>query len=276
MQTFFKILTCFFGAVGGLTTLSYALYWYETANRRPELVNQRFRPGRLVLAGGLILGETLFLMLTILLHPFGWFNRKAPPVNSDRTPIILLHGLFHSRACWWWLRLQLRRQGWKTVYAVALPPWKNVEVLTERVAHIVDTLRHRHGVRQVHLIGHSMGALIARNYLQIRGGAGKIDRCVLLGAPHRGSKLAPFALSPLGMLLLPGSEFLKRLAAAAWPADTEVVNIYSRHDNMILPFDNAVLPEVANREMTGMGHTSLLFRPSAIRCIIDHLKKEQP
>lgn len=276
MHLFFGILTIFFALVCGLTTLSYVMYWYETANRTPDLVERRFRPARLMLAAGLILGETFFLMLTILMHPFGWFNRKATPAHGDRTPVILLHGLFQSRACWWWMKLHLRRHGWPTLHAVALPPWKDVESLTERVARVVDTLRHRHGVNQVHLIGHSMGALIARNYLQIRGGAGKISRCVLLGAPHGGSKLAPFALSPLGLLLMPGSEFLQRLATASWPETTQVLNIYSRHDNMILPSENAFLPGIRNEEMTGMGHCSLLFRPSATRCVIAHLQEEQP
>lgn len=273
MQIIFALAALFFTIPAGLTLLSYAAWWYECANRHPQLLVGRFRPTHLGRAGGIILGEAFFLMLTILLHPFGWFNRKSPPAGNDRPPVILLHGLFQSRACWWWLRLHLRRQGWNALYAVALPPWKDVEVLTERVAHLVDTLRHRHGVHRVHLIGHSMGALIARNYLQIRGGAGKIERCVLLGAPHGGSKLAPFAVSPLGLLLLPGSPFLQRLAAAGWPNDTGVLNIYSRHDNIILPTENASLPGMRNVELAGMGHTSLLFRPSVIRKIIAHLKE---
>jgi pimeloyl-ACP methyl ester carboxylesterase len=275
LQTLIKILTLCFGTVTGLTALSYAVYWYEKANGTPGLIRDRFRPQRLLKACGLIVGEAIFLTVTILLHPFGWFNRKALPVHGERTPIILLHGLFQSRACWWWLRWQLRRQGWTTLHAIALPPWKDVEVLTERVAKAVDTLRYRHGVRQVHLIGHSMGALIARNYLQIRGGAGKINRCILVGAPHGGSKLAAFALSPLGALLMPGSDFLQHLAVADWPDGTTVANIYSLHDNMILPAENAYLPGVHNEELSGLGHTSLLFRPRAIRRIFAHLQESQ-
>lgn len=276
MQLFFKLLTLLFGVILGLTTLSYAAYWYESANRKPELILHRFRLARLVRASGLIFGEAACLMVTILLHPLGWFNRKAPPATRDQTPIILLHGLFQSRACWWWLKLNLRRRGHTAVYAIALPPWKDVEVLTERLAKTVDTLRHRHGVCRVQLVGHSMGALIARNYLQIRGGAGKIERCVFLGAPHGGSKLAPFSISPLGLLLVPGSAFLQRLAAAAWPDRSGILNLYSLHDNMVLPAENTFLPGISNEELTGMGHTSLLFAPSVIRRIIAHLEEPQP
>lgn len=276
MQLFFELSILFFGVTISLTTLSYAAYWYESANRDPGLVLYRFRLTRLVLAASLILGEAACLMATILLHPIGWFNRKLPPLTREQTPIILLHGLFQSRACWWWLKLNLRRHGHIALHAITLPPWKDVEVLTERLAKTVDTLRHRHGTCRVHLVGHSMGALIARNYLQIRGGAGKIERCVFLGAPHGGSKLAAFALSPLGLLLIPGSAFLQRLATAAWPDRTGVLNIYSIHDNMVLPAENAFLPGISNAEMTGMGHTSLLFYPSVIRRIIAYLEEPQP
>jgi len=276
VQLFFELSILFFGVTISLTTLSYAAYWYESANRDPGLVLYRFRLTRLVLAASLILGEAACLMATILLHPIGWFNRKLPPLTREQTPIILLHGLFQSRACWWWLKLNLRRHGHIALHAIALPPWKDVEVLTERLAKTVDTLRHRHGTCRVHLVGHSMGALIARNYLQIRGGAGKIERCVFLGAPHGGSKLAAFALSPLGLLLIPGSAFLQRLATAAWPDRTGVLNIYSIHDNMVLPAENAFLPGISNAEMTGMGHTSLLFYPSVIRRIIAYLEEPQP
>jgi pimeloyl-ACP methyl ester carboxylesterase len=276
VQLFFEIAILFFGVIIGLTTLSYAAYWYESANCNPELILYRFRLAQLVLAAGLILGEAACLMVTILLQPAGWFNRKLPPITREQTPIILLHGLFQSRACWWWLKLNLRRRGHTALYAISLPPWKDVEVLTERLAKTVDTLRHRHGVSRVHLLGHSMGALIARNYLQIRGGAGKIERCVFLGAPHGGSKLAPFALSPLGLLLVPGSAFLQRLAAAAWPDCTGILNIYSIHDNMVLPAENAFLAGTSNEELSGVGHASLLFYPSVVRRIIAYLEEPQP
>jgi pimeloyl-ACP methyl ester carboxylesterase len=275
LHTLFNILAILYAVVAALVTVSYALVWYENANRDPALLTGRLRPGRLARAAWLILREAGWLTLTILIQPFGWLNRKQLPAMHDQTPILLLHGLFQSRACWWWLRLRLRRQGFSVLHAVALPPWKDVEVLTERVAKTVDTLRHRHGVRRVHLVGHSMGGIIARNYLQIRGGAGKVDCCVLLGTPHDGSRLVPFALSPLAELLMPGSAFLRRLRRAPLPEDSAILNIYSRHDNMILPYDNARLAEVPNQELTGMGHTSLLFHRQVIRLIVLHLKEHR-
>lgn len=274
MAIFFKLLTMLFGAVATVVTLSFAIAWYEYANRDPRLLDRRLAPRKLLFVAGLMITETACLALTILLQPLGWLNRKEKVVNEQQ-PIILLHGLFQSPACWLWLKFQLRRRGFTALYTIALPPWKDVEGLTERLAKRVDELRHATGLQKVHLIGHSMGGIIARNYLQIRGGAQKIDHCLLIASPNGGSKLAPFALSPQGRLLMPGSSFLQRLAAAPLPEEARISSIYSRHDNMVLPYEHAHLDGARNIELAGSGHISLLFHRRVVRHIVDLLKEER-
>jgi triacylglycerol lipase len=274
LAIFFKLLTIFFGAVATVVTLSFAIAWYEYANRDPRLLNRRLAPRRLLFVAGLIITETACLALTILLQPLSWLNRKERITTEHQQPIILLHGLFQSPSCWLWLKLQLRRRGFTALHTIALPPWKDVEVLTERLAKRVDELRHATGLQKVNLIGHSMGGIIARNYLQIRGGAQKVDHCLLVATPNSGSKLAPFALSPLGGLLMPGSSFLQRLAAAPLPEEARISSIYSRHDNMVLPYEHARLDGARNIELAGSGHTRLLFHRQVVRHIVDLLKEE--
>lgn len=277
MSILFTVLAFIFAATAVVVLLSYAIAWYEYANRQPELMAERFAPRRLGLAAWLIAMETGFLFLTVLLHPLGWFSARERPVEQgDATPIILLHGLFHNRACWLWTRYRLRRQGFTALYAINLPLWKDVESLTERLAKKVDELRHATGIDRVHLVGHSMGGIIARNYLQIRGGAQKVDRCVLLASPNVGSKLAPFALTPLGKLLLPGSEFLRRLATAPLPPGVRLTAVANRHDNMVLPFESARLDGAHNVELAGMGHASVLYHPRATAAIVAALTETQP
>jgi pimeloyl-ACP methyl ester carboxylesterase len=276
VTTLFVILALIIACLAAMVTLSFSLGWYEYANRDPALLETRFAPKSLAMAIFLIATETACLLLTLLLHPFGWFNfqEKSPPTPSR--PIILLHGLFQSRTCWVWLKLALRRKGFAALYTLKLPPWKDVESLTEDLAKRVDELRHATGLQKVHLIGHSMGGIIARNYLQIRGGSDKVDCCVLLATPNQGSKLAPFSLSPLGCLMMPGSAFLQRLAAAALPDNARIITIYSRHDNIVVPFENARLEGARNIELTRSGHMSLLFRPGMASLLAGLLEEPSP
>ncbi len=276
MATFVFYLTLFTGFVALLVSVNFAMAWYEYANRDPQMLERGHTLRRLFFALRLIVPETFFLALTILLQPIGWLNRKQPSPCTTETPIIFLHGLMQSPACWLWLKFCLKRQGFTALYSIALPPWKDVEVLTERLARQVDRVRHATGLQKVHLVGHSMGGLIARNYLQIRGGAEKVDRCLLIGTPNGGSKMAPFSLSALGRLLMPGSVFLRRLAEAPLPAEARVCVLYSRHDNLVIPYENACLEGATAVELDRVGHVGLLFSRRVLQVLVDLLQEKTP
>jgi triacylglycerol lipase len=263
-----EILSAFFGVIAAIVILSSLFLWYETANRNPSLLNGRFKTARLWVAAKLVTGEFFSLCTIILTLPFGFSSSpKTPEGTRTGIPIICLHGLFHNRAAWLWYKYRLRSRGLTDLHTINLPAWKDVETLTERVAMLVDELRQQRGIEKVHIVGHSMGAIIARNYLQIRGGAEKVDRCVLLGAPNAGSKLVAFVVTALGKNLMPGSPFLAKLNAQPFPKNVRLTNIFSRHDNLVLPFESSILEGQNNLEISGVGHNALLFHSKAFRAV---------
>lgn len=263
-----EILSVIVWIIAGIVLLSSTFLYYEAVNRDPSLLNGRFSPSRLWLAVKLMMGEFISICLTLLMYPFGITNSPDTP-GGDRTgiPVIFLHGLFHNRAVWLWYKFRLRRHGLTDLYTINLHIWKDVETLTERVAMLIDELRHQRGIEKVHLVGHSMGGVIARNYLQIRGGAEKVDRCILLGTPNSGSKMVSFVVTSLGKNLIPSSPFLNNLNAQPFPNKVHLTNIYSRHDNLVLPFESCLLKDQHNVELTGIGHNALLYHPTAFRAI---------
>jgi len=254
--------------------LTYSMCWYEYANADPKLIEDRFQTRSISTAISVILQETFFNILTLLIIPFGLINPRRHPQVRGETPILLLHGLFNNRASWFWFKAFLRRRGFRNIATINLSSWHNEEVLTELVAKKVDELRHRLGVDKVHLVGHSMGGIIARNYIQLRGGASKVDCCAILGSPHLGSKLTPFAFAPLGKVLVPGSDFLLRLNAAPIPKEISLTNIYTRKDNMVLPNANTRLPWGESVELDAMGHTGLIYRRPALEAVSSALQKQ--
>ncbi|MDT8442232.1 MAG: alpha/beta fold hydrolase [Desulfuromonadales bacterium] len=258
--------------------LSFTVAWYERANAAPDLIDRRFTARGFGLSLWLMIQEIACLLLTLLLRPCGWHRQRLQPgpVNNERRPVILLHGLFQNRSCLFWLAHRLRCAGWSHVYSINTPPWRDIETLTEILAKKVDEIRLALQVDQVDLVGHSMGGMIARNYVQHRGGAPRVRRLVTLGTPHRGSKLAPFAISKIGLSLLPGSAFLTSFNAGAWPAETDVVSLYSRHDNIVLPTANATLSGIPAIELSGMGHNALLFHPRTLQAVVDALARPKP
>ena len=253
--------------------LSYSMCWYEYANSDPRLMEKRFRGRTIFMVCSVVIQETFFNFLTLMVLPFGLLDPRRHPTQRGEIPVLLLHGLFNNRASWFWMKWKLRKQGFNTVATINLSSWHNEEVLTELVAKKIDELRHRLGVNKVHLVCHSMGGIIARNFIQQRGGAAKVACCIYLGTPHLGSKLAPFALSPLGRLLIPGSDFLRRLAQAHPPESVKTTNIYTTKDNMVLPNGNACLPWGETVELNGLGHTALIYRKTAQEAVVAALRK---
>ncbi|MBW2690300.1 MAG: alpha/beta fold hydrolase [Deltaproteobacteria bacterium] len=276
MTTLFCILLILIKAtvyIVALTVLlSFTMAWYERANSRPDLIERRFTTRGLCIAIWLLIQETACLLLTILLRPFGWLRPQLPDAGQDvRPPVILLHGLFQNRSCLFWMQYRLRSAGYKQIISINTPPWRDLETLTESLVKKVDELRIKMNVDKVILVGHSMGGMIARNYVQNRGGAAYVHGMVTLGSPHHGSKLAPFALSAMGKTLLPGSEFLRQFNSVTWPEETRAVSIYTRYDNIVMPAESGIMEGSQTVELNGMGHTSLLFHPRSLQAVIDAL-----
>ncbi|MFO7766966.1 MAG: alpha/beta fold hydrolase [Pelovirga sp.] len=252
--------------------LSFSILWYEYANSHPELIKKRFSRENLSKLPRLLLPEAFFNFITILSVPLGLYTPKRQNLKRGVTPILLLHGLFVNRACWFWFKSRLKRHGFENIVTINLSAFHNEEVLSELLAKKIDELRHRLGVNKVHLIGHSMGGIIARNYVQRRGGQDKVERLIFLGTPHHGSKLTPFSFMPLGKLLIPGSDFLTRLNSEPPPTQVQVSNIYTFKDNMVLPNSSAQLDWGSQVQLDNMGHTSLIYRAAAVDATVAALK----
>jgi triacylglycerol esterase/lipase EstA (alpha/beta hydrolase family) len=249
--------------------LSFSIAWYERIQGDPTVAGER----RHTFAARLMLTEFAYLLLTLLLRPLGWLPTRIARGPARRTPVILLHGLFQNRSCLLVLHWRLRAAGFDRVTSINTPAWLDLETLTDRVRQTVAQLRTATGAEQVHLVGHSMGGIIARCYLQRQRGGPHVASCVTLGAPHRGSKLAPFAVSRLGRNLLPGSALLTRLNAEPLPDEVYFTALYSRHDNIIVPMENARLDGAHNIELANMGHTAMLFSRQVAEVVAAALDK---
>jgi len=120
---------------------------------------------------------------------------------------------------------------------------------------------------RVDLVCHSLGGLIARTWLQLLGGARRVDRCIMLGTPVSGTYNAYWLTSRVGRELRPGSRLLQRLEATQNAASAV------RFSSIVAGSDNIVIPRVfsaAEGELVhvpDLGHTGLLFSPKVFRAV---------
>lgn len=255
-----------------IVTTSCSLMWYEYSNRDPHIIARRLLPESRYLALRLILVEAWSIFLVLCAYPFGFLPEKPLSFKvANKRPVILLHGLFHNRAVWFLMKQRLEQCGFPVV-TVNLPPFEMIETLGRKVADTVEEALVTYDAEQVDIVGHSMGGLLARYYIEILGGDKRVAHSVLLGSPHAGTKLAPFALSPMGRELMPGSDFLTELNSASLNTSVNYFNIFSRHDNLVIPAENAELPGATAIEIEWLGHNSLLFHRESIEATIDALR----
>jgi triacylglycerol lipase len=185
-------------------------------------------------------------------------------VEAAGTPILLVHGLVDNRSVFARLRRELRRRGFGRVVSL------NYSVLTQDVraaaatlAEVVERLAGETGYERVHVVGHSMGGLIARYYVQRMGGDARVHTLVTLGTPHEGTWVARVLPHPLLRQLRPGSDVARELAQPAPGCRTRFVAFASTLDEIVVPQRHARVThpdlEARNVVVRDCGHMSLPF-----------------
>lgn len=194
-------------------------------------------------------------------------------VEAAGTPIVLLHGWVDNRSIFTVLRRQLQRRGFGRVVTM------NYSILTHdvpkaaaRLGAVVERLCDETGYEQVHVVGHSMGGLVARYYVQRLGGDARVHTVATLGTPHAGTRAAHLMLGRAVSQLRPGSAVLSELAEPAPGCRTRFVCLWSDLDAMVVPRRSACLDhpdlDAHNVFVPGVGHLSLPVDGRVVREIV--------
>ena len=190
-------------------------------------------------------------------------------VEAAGTPILLVHGMVDNRSVFALLRRELRRRGFTRVLAWNYSPLtSDVRVAAERLSARVEAICAQTGYERLHVIGHSMGGLIARYYVQCLGGDERVHTLVTLGSPHNGTRQARLLPHPVARQLRPGSDVIRELAAPAPRCDTRFLAVWSDLDQMMAPTTAARIehPDLSARNLLvrGVGHLSLPIHRRAV------------
>ena len=190
-------------------------------------------------------------------------------VEAAGTPILLMHGLVDNRSIFTLLRRGLRRRGFGRVLSLNYSPLtRDVRTAAEGLAARVELLCAETGFERIHVIGHSMGGMIARYYVQRLGGDARVHTLVTLGSPHGGTLAAHLVPSRLARQLRPDSDVVAELTGAAVGCRTRFLAVWSDLDQMIVPRRAARLehPDLMARNVLvrGVGHMSLPINRRAV------------
>ncbi|MCU1587331.1 MAG: hypothetical protein JWN31_824 [Frankiales bacterium] len=191
-------------------------------------------------------------------------------VVAAGTPIILVHGLIDNRSIFTLLRRALRRRGFGRVITLNYSPFtQDVRQVARRLAELVEKTCEETGYERVHVIGHSLGGLIARYYVQRLGGDSRVHTVCTLGAPHAGTFAAHLLPQKVVRQLRPGSELMQELAEPAPGLRTRFVAFWSDLDQLVVPKASGRIdhPDLSARNvlLRGVGHMSLPIDGRVVR-----------
>lgn len=222
-------------------------------------------------AAKLIGREMLAGVSTVLLYPFGMGKSKRRTARtSEQRTTVFIHGYLANPSCFLPLSLYMRAHGHHPTMSYNYPSSMGIE---QAAIGLRDFLRRHVRGGRVDLVCHSMGGLVARVYLQELGGARRVDSCVTLGTPHRGTYNAYWLWSRVGKELRPDSKLLARLEESK----DEAKNV--RFLSIIAGSDNMVIPRVFGQgseeilHVPHLGHMGLLYSPIVFQKVLTHLNE---
>jgi triacylglycerol lipase len=177
-------------------------------------------------------------------------------------PVVLVHGLVDNRSVFTVMRRALKRRGFAQVCTWNYSPLqRDVESAAAALGRHIERICQESGHDRVHVVGHSLGGLVARYLVQRLGGDARIESLVTLGTPHAGTRWAHVLPTPLVRQLRPGSPLIRELAEPSPDCRTRITAVYSDLDQVVVPSaaGRCDHPDLRARNVLvrGIGHMSL-------------------
>ncbi len=224
------------------------------------------------------------------LLPIYWlFGRRMSGVlrgdaAAHLRPVVLVHGYAQNRGDFVSIARALRRRGFAHVFGFNYPWLSSIGANAARLRRFVDEVCEECGATQVDLVCHSMGGLVAMQYLHGEKGGARVARCVTIATPFRGVRWRGPLLGQSAADLRRGFAFPALAPAGAAPdappegAPTRMLSIYSRHDNVVHPVDTSSLAAAGGRDLDAgtMGHLAILFDPAVAEAVATFLIEDDP
>lgn len=192
---------------------------------------------------------------------------RLPTEGQKADLVVLLHGLFATAGVLRPMRERIELEAEALTVSFTYPPGTSVVELAHRIAALV---RDVPGEPRIHLVGHSLGGLAVRWYVQELPYDPRVVQTICLASPFAGSRHARLMPGPAGRDLLPGSPVLRRIQERASEIDLPHLSLAAANDLMVEP--GAWLECGDRRIFAALGHNGLLYAPEVISEVVQRIQ----
>ena len=184
--------------------------------------------------------------------------------------VVVLHGLFATAGALRPLRRKIERAtGFPTV-SFTFEPGCDVATLAHRLSVLLtDAPRDA----RVQLVGHSLGGVVARYFVQVAPCDARVVQTISLGSPFAGTRAASIVPRFVSRDVAVGSRVLDKIERR-WRLGAHVphTSILASHDQLVAPRWSAAYPHGDVIVANARGHNALLFDGEVARLVVDVVK----
>jgi len=192
---------------------------------------------------------------------------ERPVVPDDVEPnadvVVVLHGLFATAGVLRPLRERLERHGDVHTATLSYAPHRGVREVAVRVRALLADLP---STARLHLVGHSMGGVVAR-YVGVTAADPRIVQTVALASPFGGVRGVSLLSVDVARDMEPESEVLRTIRTSQAGRHLPHLSILAGADAL---FSNPIVHALPDGEvvvLSDRGHNALLFDDECLRLV---------
>jgi triacylglycerol lipase len=214
--------------------------------------------------------ETLATLREVLLVPRDIADVVPPAGDGSASDVVVLvHGFLATAGVFRPLRKRLEREPRTRVASFSHMPGASIPRIAFSLGKLVAKLER---TARVHIVGHSLGGVVARWYVQELGGHARVVQTISLAGPFGGAPIAARIPLFVGRDLHPRSKVLVRIRERAHEHGVPHVSIAGTDDRTV-PHDMAhAFPQGERISLDGRGHNTLLFDEEVARIVVERVR----
>lgn len=192
-------------------------------------------------------------------------------------PVILIHGIFDTSAKMKTMAEYLQRKNMQVFCPTLSSHLGNIgiDVLATQLEEYIE--QHIPKDSPFHIVGFSMGGIVARQYIQNHEGYKRVKTFISIGSPHKGSMLAFCFNRQTCIHLRPNSSLIKQLNEHLEHLQkVECVTLWTPQDMVIVPSSHCKLGLGEEIQVKELRHGKLPENKDVLRIVAEHLIPKQP
>jgi triacylglycerol lipase len=209
--------------------------------------------------------ERLALLREVALMPRD-LAAVVPEARAGEDVVVLVHGFLASAGVFRPMRARLEREAGAHVATFTHAPGVGIRRIARRLGALVDRLPA--GTR-ITVVGHSLGGVVARWYVQELAGHARVARTISLGSPFGGIDVPPLLV---GADLHEQSSLLRRIRDRAHLCGVPHTSIVAEDDSVVVGVETASLGFGDVVVVPKRGHNALLFCERVAGLVIDSVR----